>query len=86
MEETSELIGLDIYTPKGIFVGKVADMRVDIADRNIDGLIVKDVNPALAEDNIILSIPFSWIEAIGDVVILKRFPDRILRDGTLQGL
>jgi sporulation protein YlmC with PRC-barrel domain len=47
---------------------------------------VDDVNPAVAEYNIVVNIPFSWISAIGDVVLLKRFPERILRDGTLQGL
>ena len=86
MDETGDIIGLNVYTPKGIFVGKVSEMGFDLTNRCVDGLIVKDVNPVLAEHGIVINIPYSWISAIGDVVLLKRFPEKILRDGTLQGL
>ena len=86
MDETGDIIGLDVYTPKGIFVGKVADIGFDLNDRRMSGIIIDDVNPAVAEHNIILNIPFDWICAIGDVILLKRFPEKILRNGTLQGL
>ena len=86
MDETGDIIGLDVYTPKGIFVGKVADIGFDLSDRRMSGIIIDDVNPAVAEHNIILNIPFEWISAIGDVILLKRFPEKVLRDGTLQGL
>ena len=86
LEMTGELIGLEVYTPKGIFVGKVTEIGFDLNNKSVDGIIIDDVNPAIAEHNIILNIPFDWISAIGDVVLLKRFPERILRDGTLQGL
>lgn len=86
LDETEGIIGLEVYTPLGLFVGNVSDIGFDVTNRCVDGLIVKDVNPALAENNIIVNIPYSWVSAIGDVVLLKRFPERILRDGTLQGL
>lgn len=86
LDETGDIIGLNVYTPKGILVGKVSDMGFDLNNRCVDGIIIEDVNPALAENNIVINIPYSWISAIGDVVLLKRFPERILRDGTLQGL
>ena len=86
LEMTGELIGLEVYTPKGIFVGKVAEMGFDLNNKHVDGIIIDDVNPAVAEHNIILNIPFEWISAIGDVILLKRFPEKVLRDGTLQGL
>lgn len=86
LDEAGEIIGLEIYTPKGILVGKVSEIGFDLTNRCVDGLIVDDVNPALAEQGIVINIPYSWISAIGDVVLLNRFPERILRDGTLQGL
>ncbi len=86
LERTEELIGLEVYTPKGIFVGKVTEIGFDLNENRMDGIIIDDVNPAVAEYNIILNIPFDWISAIGDIVILKRFPEKVLRDGTLQGL
>lgn len=86
LEMTEELIGLEVYTPKGIFVGKVTEIGFNLNNKRVDGIIIDDVNPAVAEHNIILNIPFEWISAIGDIILLKRFPERILRDGTLRGL
>ena len=79
LDESSEIIGMDIYTPTGIFVGKVTEIGFDTANLRVDGLIVD-------RPNMIINIPFSWVSAIGDVILLNRFPERILRDGTLQGL
>ncbi|MGN1044359.1 MAG: PRC-barrel domain-containing protein [Candidatus Methanomethylophilaceae archaeon] len=86
LDESSEIIGMDIYTPTGIFVGKVAEIGFDTGNLRVDGLIVDRPNPAIAEPNMIINIPFSWVSAISDVILLSRFPERILRDGTLQGL
>lgn len=86
LEESNEIIGLDIYAPNGIFVGKVADISFDTSSRSVSGIIVKNVNPALSEPGIIVSIPFSWVSAVGDVVLLKRFPTRLFRDAPPEGL
>ena len=86
LDESSEIIGMDIYTPTGIFVGTVTEIGLDTANLRVDGLIVDRPKPAITEPNMIINIPFSWVSAIGDVILLNRFPERVLRDGTLQGL
>ena len=86
LEKTEELIGLEVYTPKGIFIGKVTEIGFDLNNKRMDGIIIEDVNPAVAEFNIILNIPFEWISTIGDIILLKWFPEKVLRNGTLQGL
>lgn len=86
LEECGEIVGLDIYTDGGIFVGKVDAIAFDTDSRSVGSLIVERPNPAVAEDGVILGIPYSWVSAVGDVVLLKGFPGRVSRDGTVSPL
>ena len=86
LETTEDIIGLDIYGPKGIFVGKVDDLAFDTDNRRVIGLMVKNINSAISEPGIIVSIPYDWVSAVGDIVILKRFPEKLVRDGPPEGL
>ena len=42
LETTEDIIGLDIYGPKGIFVGKVDDLAFDTDNRRVIGLMVRN--------------------------------------------
>lgn len=86
LEESNNLAGLDIYGPNGIFVGKVSAIAFDTDAKRIGGLIVEDLNPSIADRGVVVSIPYSWVSAVGDVILLKRFPAKIIRDGRLEGL
>jgi sporulation protein YlmC with PRC-barrel domain len=86
LDTSDEIVGLDIYDPRGTYVGKVDEIVFDTDARMVCGIIVNDVNPALSEPGISISIPYDWVSAVGDVVILNRFPTRILRNGTPEGL
>ena len=86
LDTSDEIVGLDIYDPRGTYVGKVDEIVFDTDARMVSGIIVNDVNPALSEPGISISIPYDWVSAVGDIVILNRFPTRILRNGTPEGL
>lgn len=86
LEESNELIGLDVYGPNGIFVGKISDMVMDPGMKCVSGIIVKEVNPALSEPGIIVCVPYAWVSAVGDIVLLKRFPTRLFRNAPPEGL
>ncbi|MCK5547542.1 MAG: PRC-barrel domain-containing protein [Thermoplasmata archaeon] len=77
LEEISELIGLQVYTHNGIFLGNVNNLIVDVDDSKVDGLFVSDTNPLLVENSRPISVPYRWIQCIGDVVLLKFFPKRV---------
>ncbi|MEM3341810.1 MAG: PRC-barrel domain-containing protein [Thermoplasmata archaeon] len=77
IQEVSELIGLQIYTPKGIFLGNVNNVILNIADNEIDGLYVAETNPLLVEGSRAVSVPYRWIQSVGDVIILRYFPNRV---------
>ena len=77
LEEVSEMIGLQVYTNGGIFLGNVGNVIVDVAGSTIDGLFVTDTNPLLVEDSKSVAVPYRWIQSIGDIVILGYFPKRV---------
>ncbi|NLL94360.1 MAG: photosystem reaction center subunit H [Thermoplasmatales archaeon] len=83
LEETDNIIGMEIYTPDGVFVGCVTDVVLNVTDGRADGLFVAEPSPVVAEPGVTLGIPFEWVSGIGDVVILDRFPGRVLRDGSV---
>lgn len=77
LEEISELIGLQVYTSKGIYLGNVNNIIIDINTAKVDGMFISETNPLLVEDSKNVSVPFRWIQSIGDIVILRFFPGRV---------
>ena len=77
LEEISELIGLQVYTSDGIYLGNVDNVVRDLDNRKIYGLYIGDTNPLLVENSIPVNVPYRWIQAIGDIVLLRYFPKRV---------
>ncbi len=77
LEEISEIMGMQVYTPNGVYLGNVDNLVMDMDDRTIDGIFIQDSNPLLVDDARSINIPYRWIQAVGDVVILKHFPKRV---------
>ena len=77
LEEASELIGLQVYTPNGTFLGSVNNLVIDIENKRVDGLFISETNPLLVEDSKAVNVPYRWIQATGDIVLLKYFPKRV---------
>jgi sporulation protein YlmC with PRC-barrel domain len=77
LEEISELVGLQVYTHDGIFLGNVNNLVVDIDGSQVEGLFIGDTNPLLVEGSRAVSVPYRWIQSVGDIVILRYFPKRV---------
>ena len=74
LTEISELMGMEVYTDRGIALGNVDDLIIETDNQKIDGLFIGNPNPLLVEHSKPISIPFRWIGNVGDVIILKYFP------------
>jgi sporulation protein YlmC with PRC-barrel domain len=72
--EISTLFGLNIYTDKGIYVGKVDDVIIDANESKISGLAVGKINNNLFNEvnskGVVL--PYRWVVAVGDVILIKQ--------------
>ncbi len=75
--EMTELLGRQIYTPDGRLLGEVDNVIVDVEAAKIDGLYVDESSPMLVEDSRPTSVPYRWVSAVNDVVLLKYFPRRV---------
>ena len=77
--ELSSLYGQDIYTDRGVYVGKIEDVSVDIREKRISGLAVKNINPNVFDlgKKRGVVIPYRWVTAIGDIVLIKHVRRRV---------
>ncbi len=76
--ELSSLYGQEIYTDRGMYVGKVEDVNVNITEKRISGFAVRDINPNAFDvgNKLGVIIPYRWVMAMGDIVLIKHVPMR----------
>jgi sporulation protein YlmC with PRC-barrel domain len=75
--EMTELLGRQIYTPDGRLLGEVDNVIVDVESAKIDGIYIDETSPMLVEDSRPANVPYRWVSAVNDVVLLKYFPKRV---------
>jgi Uncharacterized conserved protein len=77
--ELSSLYGQDLYTDRGIRVGKIEDVSVDIKEKRISGLAVsiENSNAFKVGNKKGVIIPYRWVTAIGDIVLIKHVKKRV---------
>ena len=70
--EITSLLDQEVYTQKGIFVGRVDDAVLDADKGVISGLALGDVNKDLFDQKSKgIVIPYRWVTAVGDIIIIK---------------
>ncbi len=74
--QITELFGLQIYTDKGMFIGEVEDVVLDVDSKKMEALVVGKVNDQLFELKSFkgLKIPNRIISAIDDIVLIRHLP------------
>ncbi len=78
MEEmVTSLLKLPVYTRNGIYVGNVRNVILDIDQRKIASLILTKTNPTLIEGAVDVAVPYRWVNAVGDIIILSYFPEKV---------
>ena len=74
--QITDLFGLHIYTDKGMFIGEVEDVLIDVDQKKIDSIVVGKVNEELFEMKNYkgLKIPYRIISAIDNIVLIRHLP------------
>lgn len=71
----SETYGKDVFTDKGLFCGKVEDVECDLKRFKVRSLIVRAMKGSylsrMLGDKKGLIIPFSMVNSIGDIILVK---------------
>jgi sporulation protein YlmC with PRC-barrel domain len=84
--QITELFGLLIYTDKGMFVGEVEDVLIDVDQKKIESIVVGKVNEELVDLKNFkgLKIPYRIISAIDDIVLFRHLPGAFTQSAPLE--
>ena len=69
------LRGKEVFLPDGRKLGLVHDTVIEVDDWVCTHLFVVECPDTLVEGEVHLAVPWRWIRAINDIVILRWFPD-----------
>jgi len=78
--ELTSFLNLPVYTNKGIYVGETKNVIIDTDAAHIHTLLITGINPRIMDDPQDIGIPFRWIAAIGDIILLNHFPKKIITE------
>ena len=80
-QEITTLVGREVYTKNGVFVGEVEDLRLDMDRQGVTGLALHEVNDELFDADARSSrgviLPYRWVQAVGDIVIVNDIVERL---------
>ena len=79
--EIGTLIGREVYSTNGTFVGEIEDVRLDLDTEFVTGLAVGGLNRealsgrARTAHGVI--VPFRWVRSVGDIVLVNDVIERL---------
>jgi sporulation protein YlmC with PRC-barrel domain len=80
-EEITTLVGREVYSNNGVFVGEVEDIRLDLDREAVTGLALTALNDELFRNRIEpgkgVLIPYRWVRAVGDVILINDVVERL---------
>jgi sporulation protein YlmC with PRC-barrel domain len=83
-QEITSLVGREVYTNNGVFIGEVEDLRLDLDAEEVTGLALHQLNAELftGEEQSArgVIVPYRWVQAVGDVVLVNDIVERIQQE------
>ncbi len=76
-EEVTSFLKLPVYTRAGTFIGHVRNVFLDMDEKRVSSLLVTNTNPSIVEGTVDVAVPYRWVNAVGDIIILSHFPERV---------
>lgn len=82
--EITTLVGHDVYSNDGVYVGTVEDVQLNLDKEAVTALAVANVNTdvfgSYTDDSRGVLIPYRWVRAVGDIVLVNEVVERIGED------
>jgi sporulation protein YlmC with PRC-barrel domain len=80
-QEITSLVGREVYTNTGVFLGEVEDLQLDLDSQEVTGLALYDLNRELFAEELATArgviVPYRWVQSVGDVVVVSDIVERI---------
>ncbi len=77
LEESSHMESLEVFTPWGVSIGMTASVEIDSENCEIANIFLEETNSKLVEEGASILIPYRWVQAVGDIIILRYFPEEL---------
>ncbi|ESP90209.1 PRC-barrel domain-containing protein [Candidatus Halobonum tyrrellensis] len=83
-QEITSLVGREVYSNNGVFVGEVEDVRLDLDAETVTGLALSELNDELFAGRVSrgqgVMLPYRWVRAVGDVILINDVIERLKDD------
>lgn len=80
-QEITTLVGREVYSNNGIFVGEIEDVQLNLDAEAVTSLAVGELNTELFGETVEpgkgVLIPYRWVMAVGDVVLINSTVERL---------
>jgi len=80
-QEITNLVGREVYSNNGVFVGEVEDVQLNLDQQAVTGLAVGELNAELFSDTVDpgkgVIVPYRWVRAVGDVILINDVIERL---------
>ncbi len=76
--EVTAFVNLPVYTHHGHYVGVVQNVILDLQAGRVASLLLTRTSRKLVEGGHNVAVPYRWVAAKGDIVILNHFPDKVV--------
>ncbi|MES3517171.1 MAG: PRC-barrel domain-containing protein [Natronomonas sp.] len=80
-QEITALVGREVYSTGGVFVGEIEDLKLDLDSERVTGLALREANHELFDGRITdargVIVPYDWVRAVGDVVLVHDIVERL---------
>ncbi len=82
-QEITSLVGREVYTNNGVFLGEVEDLRLELDRQQVTGLALHQLNRELFAKEAASArgviVPYRWVQSVGDVIIVSDIVEHIQR-------
>lgn len=83
-QEITTLVGREVYSNNGVFVGEVEDVRLNLDQEMVTGLALGEINRELFSSHVEpgkgVLVPYRWVRSVGDVVLVNDVVERMKTD------
>ncbi|WP_267163667.1 PRC-barrel domain-containing protein [Halovenus salina] len=80
-QEITTLVGREVYTNSGVFLGEIEDLRLELNEQQVTGLALHELNEELFAQEAASArgviVPYRWVQAVGDIVIVNDLAERV---------
>ncbi|MDF9746574.1 PRC-barrel domain-containing protein [Natrinema salsiterrestre] len=80
-QEITSLVGREVYSNNGIFVGEVEDLRLNVDNEAVTGLALSNLNAELfaeeARSGQGVIVPYRWVRSVGDIILINDVVERV---------